>query len=229
MKIISTELNERLSEFINTRVSTDESYYAARTTFWRLLGFGTLAFGIGTACGVAFYGYSYMNGNSEGLTIFSSTLALKLSEIQLKATAEGTVKIEPNEIAVAKGQSILIDSNSRLHLEQPAQIQVGEIKIQIPSTPQVQQTKAPIIKQTFTVFKSVPFGKGTIMTGWDFMTSAQKSPTDQFCYYSENIENEELNVVIYIAEDHKIREKPNTIQKDFDMTDAFNKCVWFKE
>ncbi len=229
MKIISTELNDRLSKFVNSRITVDESYFAARAAFWRLTGFGILMFGIGSACGAALYGYSYISGNSESLMLFSSTLSKKLSEVQFKAVAEGTVKIEPNEINLAKGQSILIDNNSKLHLEQPAQIQVGEIKISIPAVSNPQpQAKAPIIKQTFTIFKSVPFSGGTVMTGWNFMTNLQKSPTSQYCYYTENTENEESNVVINIADDRKL-EKTSTLPKDFDIMEAFNRCVWFKE
>jgi len=77
----------------------------------------------------------------------------------------------------------------------------------------------------FTVFKRVPFENGHVMTGWVFLTSAQKAPTSQYCYYTENAEASGLDVVLDIAQDQKI-EKPKTMPKGFDMLAAFNRCVW---
>jgi hypothetical protein len=78
----------------------------------------------------------------------------------------------------------------------------------------------------FTVFKRVPFEQGMIMTGWVFLTSAQKAPSAQFCYYTQNADTFG-NVDLDIAKDQKM-EMPRTIPEGFDILAAFNRCVWFK-
>jgi len=163
-----------------------------------------------------------------------STLSKALSDVRLQAIAEGTVHLEPNEISLAKGQTISIDSNSRLRMDPAAKVIAdGEIRVQIPSvaTPESMTTrvtqKRPIITK-FTVFKSVPFGRGSIQTGWNFLTSAQGSPTDQYCYYIEHLEGGVGGgVSLEIAVDQKL-DPPKTLPKGFDIGAAFNRCVWFK-
>jgi hypothetical protein len=40
----------------------------------------------------------------------------------------------------------------------------------------------------FTIFKTVPFGNGEVVTGWIFADSNQTNPANQYCYYSEKAE-----------------------------------------
>jgi hypothetical protein len=231
--ILPTEFNRRLADLLRTRIIADKSYIAARVAFWRLVGFGILVFGMGASVGACFYGYSHINDNSDTLTVFSSTLSSALSQLQLMASAEGIVEVEPHEISLAKGQTISIDSNSRLHLDPAAQIQVrGEVQVHTPpiSIPQSTRSRAPPkvpMITNFTVFKRVPFENGYVMTGWVFLTSAQKAPTSQYCYYTKSPDDSGLDVVLDIAEDQKV-ETPKGIRKEFDMLAAFNRCVWFK-
>src|SRR5262249_36050795 len=57
--------------------------------------------------------------------------------------------------------------------------------------------------------------------------SAQKSPTDQYCYYTENAETPNVNVVVDLGENNKMVTPSNT-PKGFDVASAFNRCVWFR-
>jgi hypothetical protein len=80
----------------------------------------------------------------------------------------------------------------------------------------------------FTVFKSVPFDKGTVMTGWTFLTSAQRSPTAQFCYYTEESDfTPGRHMMLDIGTDEKLQ-PPKTVPNGFDLDGAFSKCVWFR-
>jgi hypothetical protein len=64
------------------------------------------------------------------------------------------------------------------------------------------------------------------MTGWNFLTSNQSSPSDQYCYYSESGDNSNYSVSIDIAHDQQLS-APKTLPKGFDILAAFNRCVWF--
>jgi hypothetical protein len=228
-----TEFNQRLAALVRNSASVNQIYITSKATFWRLVGFGILAFGIGVAAGTGFYGYGYVRGTSDSLTMLSSAFSEALSEVKIKASAEGTVRVEPHEILLAKEQIINFDSNSRLLLDPDAKIRADEqIEIQTPSI-SVPQNVAPQLPSrvptitNFTVFKRVPFQNGVIMTGWNFLTSNQKTPSNQYCYYSENADTSGLNVVLDIADDERM-DAPKTVPQGFDMLAAFNRCVWFK-
>ena len=64
------------------------------------------------------------------------------------------------------------------------------------------------------------------MTGWIFLTSAQKSPTNQYCYYTEDAETPGLKVSFDLGEDH-VPKGPKTTPKGFDVAAAYGRCVWF--
>ena len=65
------------------------------------------------------------------------------------------------------------------------------------------------------------------MTCWNFLTSAQKFPTNQYCYYIEQLEASPFEPVIYFAADEKL-DPPKQLPKWFDIDAALTKCVWFK-
>ena len=97
--------------------------------------------------------------------------------------------------------------------------------ISVPQVPNPRSSSVPTITN-FTVFKSVPFQTGEVKTGWTFLTSAQKEPTRQYCYYAESDNDSDVSIRINVATDERI-ETPKTPIKAFDPAAA--KCVWFKK
>jgi hypothetical protein len=236
MNLVPTELNQRLAQAVRHSVDAERFYIAGRSVFWRFIGLGAVTLGLGAAVGLGFFGYSYVKDNSNNLDVLSSTFSRALSEIQLRVTAEGAVQIEPRELSLAKDQTISIDPKSRILLDPNAKVLAnGELKVEAPSisVPQGRTgstanrpSNVPVITN-FTVFKTVPFGSGSIMTGWEFLTSTQKLPTHQYCYYTEDSESSGAAAIVYVGNDGK----PETSAKPpqgVDMIVAFSKCVWFK-
>jgi hypothetical protein len=233
MNIIPTELNQRLSKWVRNRVAADQSVVLGRVYFWRLVGLGVAVFGLGTAIGLGFYGYSFVRRNTDNMPNLLAAFSNALADAQLHATAEGTVQIEPREIALAQDQTISLERNSVVILDPAAKVQVdGEVKIQAPPTISIPRATtqpsatAPTITN-FTVFKSVPFEKGTVMTGWKFLTSSQKSPTEEYCYYSVDTAGPGVGVVLNLGDNQK-PDIPETVPANFDIAAAFDKCVWFR-
>jgi len=97
MNLIPTELNQRLASAVRYSVSADRFYISGKAAFWWLVGLGLVTFGIGVAAGFGFYGYSYVTRNTDAAKTFASTFSKALAEVQLRAIAEGTVKLEPND------------------------------------------------------------------------------------------------------------------------------------
>src|SRR6266545_6798124 len=231
MNILPIELNRRLSECVRSRVASENSVIAGRIHFWRFVGLGLAAFGIGAAVGISFYGYAFVTKNTDNMNSLASALSKALSEIQLHAIAEGTVQIEPREIALAKGQTIALAQNSRVLLEPGAKVVAdGQIRVEriVYAAPSSNARRTPAATPAiidFTVFKSVPFDKGTVMTGWKFETSTQKFPVEQYCYYTEDAQVPGVSVSLDIGRNEELQ-SPRTLPKNFDLAAAFNRCVW---
>lgn len=234
MNLLPTKLNEALAGAVQNKLAAEIFYISGKSGFWRSIGVGIIGLGFGCAVGFGFYGYSFVTRNDSNLAVLSAAFSKALSEVQLRGSAEGAVQFEPHEIALSKGQTITFDSTSRLQLDPSAKIIAdGDIRIQVPNI-SVPQSVAPRSKgiaptiTNFTIFKSVPFEKGAVQTGWNFLTSAQRSPTTQYCYYRETGDNPDVSVRIDVGLDEKIQPS-KTISKSFDIAAAFNKCVWFRK
>jgi len=234
MNVVPTDLNRQLSRYLRNRAAAGQYVVAGRACFWRLVGVGLITFGLGTVVGIGFYGYSFLTRNSENVTSLASTFSKALAEAQLHAVGQGTVQLEPHEIRLAKDETITLDSKSRVLLDPAAKVNAdGELTVHVPSvypTSSAARPRAgnntPMITN-FTVFKKVPFDKGDVMTGWVFLTSTQKSPTEQYCYYTENAEAPGVDVALDLGRNQQ-PERPKTVPKDFDIAAAFSRCVWFR-
>jgi hypothetical protein len=215
-------------------MSAEMSVISGRAGFWKAIGIGALGFGIGTAIGIGFYGYSFVTRTAGQMATFSSALQKVLSTVELHGTADGKVEVTSPELKLAQGATVSFDSSSRLSLDPAARVVAdGEIRIQAPaiSVPRTPTPKGAAQVKTianFTVFKSVPFEQGNVLTGWTFLTSAQESPTQQYCYYNEKGENSDLAIRIELATDG-VPEANKTVPKAFDTANALAKCVWFKK
>jgi hypothetical protein len=133
---------------------------------------------------------------------------------------------------LATGQMVSLDKNSRVQLDPGAKVLAeGSVRVYAPFTAPTQQAASqPSVRPpitNFTVFKRVPFEKGTVMTGWNFVTSTQKSPTEEYCYYTIDGATPGTGVVLELGTNQKL-EVPKTVPKNFDITRAFEKCVWFR-
>jgi hypothetical protein len=234
LNLVPTELNRRLANAAQYSVAAERFYIAGKAGFWRLVGLGILMFGIGAATGIGCYGYSKITQQSSSMESLTSSFSAALSKTQLKGVAEGTVSIAPNEIRLASGQTISLDPRSQVFLDPKAMVRVqGDINIPMPSVSIPQNTVGrsaasfPIITN-FTVFKSLPYQNGDVLTGWKFLTSAQQFPTAQYCYYTEKSETSPLEPVVYIGVDEKLT-PPKQLPKGFDISGAFSRCVWFNK
>ncbi len=234
MEPIPTPLNRSLAEALLNRMSAELSVVSGRSAFWKAVGIGVLGFGIGTAIGIGFYGYSFVTRTSGQMEIFFSAFQKALSNVELHGTADGKVEVTSPELALAKGATVSFDSSSRLLLDPAAKVLAdGEIRVQVPaiSAPRTPTPKNAAQTKTianFTVFKSVPHDQGSVLTGWIFLTSAQESPTEQYCYYNEKDENSDLAIRVDLATDG-VPETNKTVPKAFDTAAAMAKCVWFKK
>lgn len=132
---------------------------------------------------------------------------LKLEEGTVKLADGGTVSIDPTATVGVKGT---------VAAQQPVQPQIAT---------QPQKTNdGDAIKTEVTVFNEVAFGQGSIVTGWRYANGSSKTPTTQYCYYSQTQPDgaeQRVNVAINRVPQAAARKLvPN-------LDAALTKCVWF--
>src|SRR5258708_10274905 len=113
MNLLPSKLNQALAASVQNKLSAEMFHISGKSGFWRAVGVGLMGLGVGTAVGLGFYGYSFVTRNDNNLVVLSAALSKALSEVRLRGSAEGTVKVEPHEIALNKGQTVTFDPTSR--------------------------------------------------------------------------------------------------------------------
>jgi hypothetical protein len=231
MKLPAAPLNRDLVGMVESRILAESAYINGRLVFLRMVGWGCVALGFGGAIGLVLYGYATIASNVTTSEKLAAEISKAMSQAEFRVTASGVVDIEPRQLQLASNQTVAIDPTSRIQIDPASRIPAdGELKVQLPalpaSQPSIQRASSRIPTITnFTIFKSVPYLKGDVMTGWIFLTSAQKEPTRQYCYYTEGGEASDVSLRINIATDEKMENLKASAA--FDQAAAFSKCVWF--
>jgi hypothetical protein len=207
MELPNTEENRVLASTVNARIRSESRKQNAQAAMYRSAGMGILLALAGVGVGAAFYGYSWISDPTSQTDKIARTVAAAMSTVTFKT--EGTVKLDPeSKLEVAGGRS---------EVPTPTEAQLGA-----GATP---ESKAAVLTN-FTVFKNVPFNQGQVVTGWNFTSSAQKSPAHQYCYYSEQLDGTS-KVTIDLGENGRMMPQSKA-RANVDPNLAYANCVWFK-
>jgi hypothetical protein len=179
--------------------------YCRKVGFWRFIGIGFVGLGLGAAFGLDFW-IPYITRNSDNMNVLSSAF-LRRFEVRLRATAEGTVKLESMKFTLQKDKQfrwtiILVFFGPGAKV-----IANGELTVRAPSFLPQETSQRP--HQRFRNYKlygvqKVPFEKGVVWTGWKFLMSVQKYPTDQYCYYLEGSKQSIAEAIVSVGKDQKL-------------------------
>ncbi|MET4374802.1 hypothetical protein ABIA99_007534 [Bradyrhizobium sp. LB12.1] len=234
MKILSSRLNANLANSLDGRISAELKYIAGQSFFRKSIGVGLAGLCGGLAVAAAFVGYSYVADSRTTADKIAAAISKSLSQVELRGQAVGNIDIHPSEIRLAPDQKVALSQDSRLKLDPSAKVKAeGSMRIQLPtisamsaqSTPKIAPKAQPITN--YTIFKSVPFQTGTVSTGWRFLTSTQKEPTSQYCYFTERGDSSDVSFKIDIGDDGIMTK--DKVPPKFDLTSAFARCVWFRK
>ncbi|GJD63354.1 hypothetical protein [Methylobacterium frigidaeris] len=208
-----TPENVALAQHVNGRLRAEARISNARAFLFRAIGLGAFVGLAGAGLGAAFYGYATMNevGNAsdklaKALTQALETTTLKTSgEVRL---TDNTLKIEGGVPAAAKGRP---DVSS---------LTGNQGKTEAPAS------AAAAVRTSFTVFKTVPYLDGSIVTGWNFKGDEQK-PEKQYCYvtrpqtFGDGATSNQTTVAI----DGELLPQPARSEVNFSV--IARSCVWF--
>lgn len=216
MLIAGTKANKALAGAVNARVSADASMIAAKAWLIRLGAVGLMALLVGAGVGLAFLGYAKSRDADGAAERLAATLtkALERSTLHAELDPASTVKLDP-------AAQVGLDPNAKVHLADPP-------GLPHPTREQLKSDAAPPskaqVRTNYTVFKSVRWGGGQVVTGYTFAPDVAL-PDHQYCYYADGIDKQSYTT-IHIAAEGRYTPPPNP-PSGLDPAKAAAECVWF--
>ncbi len=205
-----TPENVALAQHVNGRLRAEARISNARAFLFRAIGLGAFMGLAGAGLGAAFYGYATMNEVGNASDTLAKALTQALETTTLKTSGEvrltdNTLKIEGG-LPTAKGRPDV------------ASLTGNQGKSEAPAN--------AAVRTSFTVFKTVPYLDGTIVTGWNFKGDEQK-PEKQYCYvtrpqtFGDGATSNQTTVAI----DGELLPQPARSEVNFAV--IARSCVWF--
>jgi hypothetical protein len=188
----------------------------------------------GQSLAAAFYGYSYVVSVKPAAEQAAKALVEALERTQLKTIVSGTMSLAPNsEVKLASGQTVRLEEGTTVKLDPSSSVRViGDLKIDMPQ-PSKQQlqldttsTNDELPFTNYTVFRSVGYESGVVVTGWNYDLTDHLRPRVQYCYYEQNV-NKDLSVRYTIAVNNSPLPPSPLVKPKFNFDGAVSNCIWF--
>jgi hypothetical protein len=213
-----TPENVALAQHVNGRLRAEARISNARAFLFRAIGLGVFVGLAGAGLGAAFYGYATMNEVGNASDKLAKALSQALETTTLKTSGEvkltdTTLKIEggvPAPTAKAKGDG----------RPDVSSLTGNQGKTEAPAS------AAAAVRTSFTVFKTVPYLDGSIVTGWNFKGDEQK-PEKQYCYVTrpQSFGDGATSNQTTVAIDGELLPQP--ARSEINFTVIARSCVWF--
>jgi hypothetical protein len=139
-----------------------------------------------------------------------------------------------SEISLVPNQSIKLADGSIVKLDPDSSIRVvGDMKVDLPQPSERQLqlgaktaegNELPITD--YTIFRSVTFSGGQVVTGWNYGLSDTTRPKVQYCYYTKDLE-QGLAAKYTLAFNGRPNPPSALAKTTFDFDSAFANCIWF--
>jgi hypothetical protein len=217
---------------INSRLAVESRIARAISLAWFGGGVAIACCLSGLGVFAALYGYSYTISVRSAAEQTAKALAEAVQRTQLKTTVSGTMSLATNsELRLAPGQTVKLEEGTTVKLAPNSSVRViGNLKYDIPqpSTPQLglnardKNNELPFT--SYTIFRSVPYASGEVVTGWDFQLTDRQRPKLQFCYYSFDVDKGR-SIKHTIAFDG-VPMRSSALDK-IDFEGALANCIWF--
>jgi hypothetical protein len=214
-----------------TKLFADIQLEHAKTSLFQLGGAGLLAVMLGAGIGLACFGFSYVVDGRAQAEKMADAMVQALEKAHLTTTGE--VKLADGSIVgLAPGGQVTLAPNSTARVDPSSTVRItGTVPADARATntiPIIQTSPAlenKVVTQ-YTIFKTVAFERGHVVTGWSFENSNQTNPSNQYCYYDEP-GDDKTHIRIDLGENGTMF---NQLQSrvGLDPTAAFGNCNWFR-
>jgi hypothetical protein len=226
-----TSETSTIYDVAKTKLAADTQLEYAKATMCRFGGIGVLAAMVGAGIGLACFGYSFVTDGRAQAQKMADAISQALERAQLTTTGE--IKLaDGSTVSLATGGQVTLAPNSVIRVDPSPTVRVAEI-VNADMPPRQTATVTPIPDTTpqnrvvtqFTIFKTVSFGDGHVVTGWIFADSNQTNPANQYCYYSEKADDT-IEVKTDLATNgtmlNNLKPRPG-----MDLIGAYNSCIWY--
>lgn len=216
MLIAGTKANKALAGAVNARVAADASILAAKAWAIRLGAVGLMALLIGAGVGLAFLGVAKSRDASGAADRLADTLtrAIERAKLHAELDPQSTVKLDP-------AAQVAMDPNARVKIADPPAVP-RPTREQL--KPDASAPSHTAVRTNYTVFKTVKWGGGQVVTGYTFQPD-DKAPSHQYCYFADGIDQQSFKTV-HIAAEGRYLAPPNP-PPGLDPVKAAAECVWF--
>jgi hypothetical protein len=207
----------------------------------KAIAFAWLAGGVAIACclaslglAAAFYGYSYVISVGPAAEQTAKAMVSALERSAIKTTVTGIMSLAPkSQVHLAPGQTVRLEDGAVVGLDPNSSVRViGDLKVDIPQ-PSKRQLQLDATSKTdelpftaYTIFRSVSFGSGKVVSGWNYDLSDTSRPKSQFCYYGQSIERG-LSTKYTLAFNGIPRRLSSQSKLPFNFDTAVMNCIWF--
>jgi hypothetical protein len=219
---------------INSRLAAESRVAKAIAFGWLCGGAAIAASLVAIGAAIALWGYSQTISIRDAAEVMSQALIKALENVELKTSVTGQMALAPNsEVTVASGQTVKLQDNAVVKLDPNSSIRVvGDLKLNVPQ-PSKQQlqldatTKANDLPLTdYTIFRSVSYGTGEVVTGWNYGLSDTERPRAQYCYYTQNLEKG-LAAKFTLAFNGSPQRPSPLAKTSFNYDGALANCIWY--
>ncbi|MHB2165655.1 hypothetical protein [Alsobacter sp. R-9] len=223
MQIPATPLNRDFVATLNRRIARAGHAEAARAFLVRAAGWGVLLAGAGCALGALTVALAMARAPHAGAAAIAEVLGRALAETPLKVT--GTVRLGGTPV-------VALAPDTTVGLAPDASVTVtGKVEADPIPRPAPEVLAGPAgdatVVTNFTIFKSVPYQGGSVVTGWRFASSEERRPSAQYCYFTQDLGDTDTAVRFSLAYDGVPNPKA-VARKGFDPAHARQSCIWFQ-
>jgi hypothetical protein len=221
-----------LAAVINSRLAAEARIAKAIAFVWLCGGTAIALCLTGLGVAAAFYGYSFMLSVKPAAEQTAKALVQAFERAELRTTVSGVMSLSPNtELRLVSGQTVKLEEGAMVRLDPNASVHVvGDIKIPKPSDEQLQVNTPNASDElpftSYTIFKTVNYGSGSVVTGWEYDLTDTMRPKNQYCYYRQTLDKG-LAGKISLAENGFPRKPSSSVRLPFNFDEAVANCIWF--
>jgi hypothetical protein len=219
---------------LNSRLSAESRIAKAKSFGWQCGGWAIASCLAGAGFAVALWGYSTTQSVVPAAEIAAKAITDAFKRAELKTIVSGTMALSPDaELTLAKDQKVGFMEGTTVKLDPSSTVRiVGDLKVNVPQ-PSKEQLQLDTMSESkelpftrYTIFNSASFGRGTVVTGWNFELSDTTRPIYQRCYY-EQVLDKGIAATQTIAVDGSPRPPSRLAKLPFDFDSAVANCIWF--
>lgn len=223
MQIPATPLNRDFVATLNRRIARAGRAEAARSFLVRAAGWGLLLAGAGCALGAVTVALAMARAPHAGAEAIAAVLGRALTETPLKVTGDVRLGGAPT-VALAPDAAVGLGPDARVTVT--GKVEADPIPRPAPDVLAGSAGETAVVTN-FTIFKSVPYKGGSVVTGWRFASSGERRPSAQYCYFTQDLGDTDTAVRFSLAFDGVPNPKA-IARKGFDPAHARQSCIWFQ-